>query len=890
LQHKSSKIPVNSGRQVASKLARSGTSFICPPSAGHNVAAIFDDESHQIREAAGMKFGGMKQALAVALLAAAAGVAATAPGPPDEGLLPRIARQMAEYYTATHQQKAYLHLDRPVYGTGETIWFSAYVVDATRHQLDSLDQVLYVDLVSAERRVVARRTLRLRGGRANGDLDLADSLAAGTYQLRAYTNWMRNVGSGDDYIYSRRLKVWPASPLAPPDAPTASKTPSKAPGAAAVASRPDVQFFPEGGYLVEGLPAVVACKATDAHGRGVDVRGKILNAQNAEVASFGSRHAGMGRFAMVPGSGQRYKARVTLPDGSTADYALPAVQASGYVLHVVESETEFLVEARYRGIAGAPAPGPVTLMTQVRGVVAYPGPRTLDASTPAVWRMPKKNYPSGIVHFTLFDGQGAPQCERLAFVQNGEAGLRVSVTPDQAAYGPHAPVQLLVRVTDAAGQPVPTQLSVAVSDASLAALEPQSESIVSNLLLTSDLAGYVENPGYYFQNPTPATRQALDDLLLTQGWRRFVWKEVLSGKPPIIRYEAQQGISLNGQVTSAFGNKPVGNSQLTFLLTKPVRNLVTAATDAEGRFRFTGLPADDTSQVTLQARRAQGASNVAIRPDFGPAIGALNLPALPAVGAAPAAVGAFVRRSRQAQTADLELHPEKGIRNIALSNVSVTAKRERIPANDPRRLYGAKASTVVNFADMPTAQSGMTILQLLQGRVAGLTVSGSPPNMTVQIRNTGSPQFILDGMRVDVDVISAIPASTVESVEVFKGNEAAIFGSPGGAIAVFTKQGDPNYKGKKDPAPGIVTLNVPGFYRAREFYSPRYNALLSNPPADPRTSTIYWNPAVQTNAKGEAELHFFTADGGGTFQATAEGISRDGQPAQGSSTVTVRGK
>ncbi|GAB3581385.1 hypothetical protein GCM10027345_24120 [Hymenobacter daeguensis] len=829
--------------------------------------------------------------MAVGLLAVGAALSAFRPQPTDEPLLARIARQLGEFYTAARQEKAYLHLDRPVYGTGETIWFSAYVVDASRHQLDSLSAVLHVDLLSPERKVVARRTLRLQGGRATGDLDIADTLAAGTYVLRAYTNWMRN--AGEDFIYSRQLSVWPASPLGPqePSKPAAPTT-AYARARAAAAARPDVQFFPEGGYLVEGLPAVVGCKATDASGRGLDVRGQLLNAQNAVIVKdFSSRHAGMGRFAFVPGAGQRYHAHLTLPDGSAVDYPLPAAKPSGYVMHVVDGGADFVVEARYRGAAGAPAPGPVQLMTQVRGVAAYPGPRTLTGDAPATWRMPKKNYPTGIVHFTLFDAQGSPQCERLAFAQNGPTNLRISITPDQPSYGAHAPVQLAVRVTDAAGQPVATTFSVGVSDAGLAALDPNAETIASNLLLTSDLTGYVQSPGYYFHDQAPATLLALDDLLLTQGWRRFVWKEVLAGQAPAVRFAPERDISLVGQVVSEHGNRPIPNSQLTFLQTRPSRNIVTGSTNADGRFSFSGVPVRDTALITLQARRAQGGSNVIIRPDMGPAPDGPPLPVLPSLAQAPAAVSTFVRRSRQVQAAELDLHPEKAVRNITLSNVAVTAKREAVPRDDPRRLYGATGGTVIDFANEPAAQSAMSILQYLQGRVAGLTISGNPPNMTAQIRNSGSPLFILDGNRVDIDMISSLTAGDVESVEVFKGNEAAIFGGSGGAIAIYTKRANPNYKGpEKGPAPGIATVKLAGFYEAREFYQPRYNALLTNPPADPRTSTLYWNPLVSTNAKGEAELHFFTADGSGSFQATAEGLSLDGRPALGSGTLSVRGK
>ena len=831
-----------------------------------------------------------KQVLLLTTLALAVGLSAFRLRPTGDDLLPRLARQLTDYLLAARQEKAYLHLDRPVYGTGETIWFSAYVVDASQHQLDSLSQVLHVDLLSPEKRVVARRTLRLKGGRSSGDLLIADTLAPGTYVLRAYTNWMRN--AGDEFVYSRRLSIWPASPVGPQEAPVpaAPSTPAGKARAAA-AARPDVQFFAEGGDLVEGLPAVVAFKASDASGRSLNVRGQLLNAQNTVLTTFASRHAGMGRFGLMPAAGQRYRARITLPDGSTAEYPLPAAQPSGYALHVVDGGENFLVEARYRGPAGAAAPGPVQLLTQVRGVVAYPGPRPLVGDIPAAWRMPKKNYPAGIVHFTLFDAAGTPRAERLAFVQNEAAGLRVSITPDQTSYEAHAPVQLTVRVADAAGQPVATTLSLGVNDAALGALDPNAETIASHLLLTSDLTGYVESPGYYFRTPSAATVQHLDDLLLTQGWRRFVWKAVLAGQAPALTFRPEQQLSLVGQVVSENGRRPMANSQLTFLQTRPTRNIITANTGPDGRFAFMGISVIDTALITLQARRAQGGSNVLILTDNGPAPMTQYLPALPPLSAAPAAVSTLVRRSRQVQAAELDLHPERAMRSINLANVAVTAKREAVPRDDPRRLYGATGGTVIDFANSPNMQTGVNVLQMLQGRVSGLAVSGSPPNLSVQIRNQGTPLFILDGQRVDADVINTLSPTDIESIEVFKGNEAAIFGNSGGVIAIYTKRGDPKARATdKTLAPGVAVIRLPGFYAAREFYSPRYSSLLTNPPADPRISTLYWNPEVRTNAKGEAEIHFFTADGSGTFEAVVEGLGSSGQPGRGSSTFTVKGK
>jgi hypothetical protein len=817
--------------------------------------------------------------------------------PADDNPIRVIAEKLSAYYAATLPEKAYLHLDRPAYGTGETVWFSAYVVDALRHRPDTLSKVLHVDLLSPERRVVARRTLRLVGGRAAGDIELGDTLAAGTYLLRAYTNWMLN--AGPDYVYQRRLQVWPASPDQTEVPGTASPgTRAAVKSTVLPAGKVDVQFFPEGGTLVAGLPATVGIKAQAASGRSAVVSGQVLDEQGKPVvAVFATPHAGMGRLSFTPAAGQRYRARVKLPDGTSTDYPLPAVQPTGYSLHVADTGDSYTVEARYKGTPGAPVPGPVMLLSEVRGYLIGLVPRPItDDGAPVTWKITKSRYPNGILHLTLFDAQSTPQAERLAFILNGAPALRVVLTPDRAAYAPHDPVHVKVQVQDAAGQPVATHLSVAVAEAGAASLDPDAGNVATNLLLTSDLAGYVENPAYYFQTTTPETTLALYNLLLTQGWRRFVWKQVLGPTPPVVTYPLERDLTLSGRVTG-MGQSGIANSQLTFIQSKPARSVLTATTGPDGRFNFTGFPGRDTAVITLQARRQTGGNNVIIRPDLGPPTFGTPLPPLPPLAAAPAGVADYLRRSRQQQVQERQNNPDGYVaRTVRLGNVAVTGKKELVPRNDTRRLYGAVANTVIDFANNPSAQSGLTIFQVLQGRVAGLTVSGNPPNMSVQIRNSGSPIFILDGMKVDDEVISTIPANQVESVEVFKGPEAAIFGagSNGGVIAVYTKRGDKNYKGDekdKGPSQGILVVKIPGYYQAKEFYQPRYGAPVLNAPAsDARHLTLYWDPEFSTDLKGQGEFLFYTADGGGNFQIASEGVSLAGDPSQGKATIYVAPK
>ncbi|WP_460502481.1 MG2 domain-containing protein, partial [Hymenobacter agri] len=264
------------------------------------------------------------------------GIVAAFQSPPEESLARRIAKSLRVYYATALPEKAYLHLDRPYYAAGETVWFRAYAVEADSHRPDTLSKVLYVDLMSAQRRVL-QRTLRLQAGQASGDFTLPDTLAAGTYQLRAYTSWMRN--AGPDFFFARSLAVLGAG------SPTqASETGHP--------TTPDVHFYPEGGNLVAGMEGEVGFKAVDQRGHGIAVQGTVLDARGQTVALLKTQHLGMGSFQFTPAEGQQYRAVLTLPGGATTEVPLPCAQPAGYGLHVSETADEFVVRMQRRLPAG----------------------------------------------------------------------------------------------------------------------------------------------------------------------------------------------------------------------------------------------------------------------------------------------------------------------------------------------------------------------------------------------------------------------------------------------------------------------------------------------------------------------------------------------------------
>jgi hypothetical protein len=816
------------------------------------------------------------------LIASLAGLAAFRLLPADDTeVLSRIVVRMQQFYNVARPEVAYLHLDKDTYTAGETVWMRAYVVDAGQHQLDTLSKVLHVELISDQQQVVSRRNLELTGGLAAGDLALADDLPAGTYLLRAYTGWMRN--ATPDFFYSRRMQVWPAAEqkTAPATSVASQKTIKNAQqSVVGVSAPPDVQFFPEGGNLIAGLENVVGFKALDYAGVGFDLSGKLLDSKNQEVAAFKSRHAGMGSVRFTPLAGERYHAVFSSDKAAMLTVPLPAVQASGYVLRVVPLADAFDITIQQQGGSG----GAILLLGQVGSTIGYLGRGQVQGSEIFKTRIPKSKFANGIVHFTLFDGEGHPLAERLAFAQN-EPALRVTITPDQPSYKPHQPVRLQVAVTNAAGQPTATQLSLAVADAGTT--NPWADNIAARLLLMADLAGYVENPGYYFNNPTPETNQHLDDLLLTQGWRRFAWEQVLAGKAPVRDFGLERSISLLGQVTQPNGT-PSPQSSLTFLQAKPTKVALSTETNDEGLFLINGLGGCDTIRATLQALSARGKRNLLIHLDPGPAVSKQALPPLPRTPTPE--VAAAIKRSQEQQLAERQFRLAT---TVELSTVKVQGQRQIAP--DARRIYAPGNATIIDMNSLAPA-AGRTILQSLQGRLAGVTITGTEPNMQVQIRGTtsfsgSSPLFLLDGVTVTPDALAFYPASDVERVEILKGGQAAIFGSlgGGGVMAVYTRQGNPTNVNNFKAAPGVQSIRLPAFNCPRQFYAPRYGSgapALTRP--DTRRSTLYWNPTVRTDASGHAELTFYTSDALGTFQFTAEGIATSGQPALGTGTMQVK--
>ncbi|MFN8354263.1 MAG: TonB-dependent receptor plug domain-containing protein [Spirosomataceae bacterium] len=786
----------------------------------------------------------------------------------DDPLVERIMTQLAKYTFYHPQEKVFLHTDKPYYMAGETIWFKAYVLTAFDHQPDTLSRVLYVDLV-ADQKVLQHKQLKLQDGVAHADFVLPDTLQSASVQLRAYTNWMRNFS--DEFFFSQNLRIFKPKE-------TTAYNEERLRQQAEVA---DFQLFPEGGNQVLGIESRVAFKAVNALGLGVDVSGYILTDTKDTVSAFQSQHLGMGYCSFMPEAGKKYTAIVQQADGKQKIVGVPAALPTGFVMSVdnISNKDAVKVYVFSNTIQAGTAPIPLVLIAQQRGQVCH-AVKALMNRKGFLLTIPRTQIPDeGIVQLTLFDNQGQPLCERIMY-ERKKNHLTVKLNSNKTTYRTREKVQVEVEVKDANGKPVQGSFSLAATDGSQVIAEPYGADIQNYFLLSSDIKGSIEQPGYYFDEANDNATQHLDLLMMTQGWRRFVWNEVLNETTLKPRFYAEVGLSVTGTVLRPNGKTTEKPTNLTLLLSSGEnKQFIMGDASPEGVFGFYGLDFSDTTDVLVQAVKTSGGRNLTIRLNdwTTPALRITKVP-FNSIEFSRKDLDNFLKRSQEMLEIEQKIKLNK---TQLLKEVTIKAKKEE--EFDGRKIYSQADNTIK--VDPQNCGSAFNVLTLIQGRVAGVQVTGSGFNMSVQIRGAANlqgpvePLFLMDGMPIDLSMVNTLSPCDVESIDILKGPSAAIFGSRamGGVISILTRRGGSNYDATKEEAPGIITTKRIGYAVVREFYTPNYD----DPKPEERyrpdfRSTLYWKADLRTDEQGKASVTFWNSDAQALINLHVQGFSRQG--------------
>ena len=764
--------------------------------------------------------------------------------------LASFSQLLARYQARTPVEKLYVHLDRPAYVSGETMWLKLYAVEGTTQQPLAASTVAYVEVLGPTQAPVLQAKIALRQACGQGSLVLPAELPSGHYTVRAYTSWMKNFGPAF-YFHCPVTVVNTRQPLGLPLAPPAATY--------------DPQFFPEGGYLVQGLLSKVGFKLTDATGRGVAAEVTVLDGAGASVAHFSTLWAGLGSFTFTPAlAGAAYRAVVKLAGRPPLTCALPPVRPQGYVLHLEEADRQRLrLVVQAQGSLAA---------AQTLFLLGHAGQRIVLAAETQMrcgqveFMVPKRQLAAGISHFTLFNSQRQPLCERLYFSPPATL-LALAAKVDKPAYAAREPVSLQV----AAG-PLPANLSVAVYQ--LDSLSAAGGADISGYLwLAADLKGPIENAGRYLA-ATPEAAAAADNLMLTQGWSRFKWAEVLADQPAALASLPElNGHLVPGRVVDSRTGAPAAG--VVAYLAAPSRHvqLATAISQADGRVQFELPDLYGPRQLVAQGARGDSLHRVEILSPFSPQYAPAPA-ALPPLSERLAA--SLLRRHVQAEVAQYYY------------------------GSPPARYVAPLLADSLPFYGQP--REHYLLDKYTRFKVMEEVLREYVPGVLVRIRKDGfhflvpdyegratmeNPLVLLDGVPVyDTNRIMAFDPLKVQQLDVLTNH---YFLGPvvhNGLVSYRTYQGD--LAGFPLDAHALLQA-YEGLQGEREFYAPRYDTPAARQSRLPDfRNLLYWHPTLQTKPGTSAALTFYTSDQVGTYRVVVQGLTQAGQTGSTSFTFDVK--
>ena len=514
---------------------------------------------------------------------------------PFQALLSYV-KNTYQFSQVCQQEKVYLHFDNTAYFQGDVIWFAAYVVNAST-QMPAQSKVLYVELLSPNGVVLKQLKLKVENGQAHGSLPLVDvsteearalrgvtALPSGFYEVRAYTRTMLNFD--DAGVFSRVFPVYEMpdkeGDYSDPtmrrwDNPYDMQRPEAEKGKAL-----SVTFYPEGGNLVMGVPSRIAFKAIGRDGQGVAVSG-TLQVENQAPIALETLHDGMGQFTLMP-TQKKYSAEF-VHEGKKYSFRLPEPMDKGYTL-MTDNLRPGQVRGQLKGYTGCPNEL-LGMMLICRGMVSYFDTLAIRGGA-ASFVIPKEKLPTGVHQLTLFNAAGNIFAQRHLFVNNGIESGDIIVNMDAAQYEPFAPITLGVQTSASDGTPLAATISLAVRDHQNLGTA-YADNIMTNMLLSSELKGYIHNPEYYFESDDTGHARALDLLMMTQGWTRYNWKQMARVEPFYIKHYVEDGLVIDGCVLGRMRDVPVEGATVKMTLYSPDRSQkqeTTVTTDQDGCFGF----------------------------------------------------------------------------------------------------------------------------------------------------------------------------------------------------------------------------------------------------------------------------------------------------------------
>ncbi len=771
----------------------------------------------------------------------------------------KIDSMMRVYAERFPQEKVYVHFDKSVYNPGETIWFKAYLFSGV--EPSRISRNFYAELSDAEGNILQRIIAPLFESTAASAFTIPAGLKNNILHFRAYTSWMLNFDTA--FLYEKDIHILHET---------------RDSSAINESNEQLLQFFPEGGDLVAGVENNIAFKATDKYGVPVAVKGMLKDATGKNILEFNSVHDGMGKFMLTPDKGDVFSAEWKDDHGKEHKTDFPAVKEGGVVLRLMNTDKKVFFSIA-RSALNTEENNSLSIIANMNQELVYKAQVNLKETFMSGGSIPCEQLPSGILQVTIFNASNIPVAERVIFINNHEFEFPVDLSVLSRDLTRRGKNSIEIAVPDT----LRSNLSIAVTDAEADGAKESEDNIISRLLLTGDIKGFVYNPYYYFSQSTDSGAQYLDLIMLTHGWRRFKWDQLVRGKLPVIKFPEQNYLALKVDVLGVDVSKIPREESLNIILHKKDSSIqfLQAQRISPGKFGIDGLVFYDTALAYYSFNIIQKLSTeAAIVFNNGLFKGYKKIrPPAPAYDAWASGDSVLLRRNRffRQEYARNNSFQDKKVQTLETVTVKGRQKTDaqKLDEKYTSGMFSGGDAYTFDLEDDRLSSAYMDIFTYLQGKVAGLAISTNGNSASLQWRGS-TPTLYLNEMQVDVSQLKSTSVSDIAMVKVFRPGTAIGFGGGGGTIAVYTKKGGGR---QSDPSiRGLERIRLVGYSLTKEFFSPDYSFNADLKEAEDTRATLYWNPYILVDKNNKrTTIQFFNNDVSRKLRVILEGINEDGK-------------
>ncbi|SEF54679.1 hypothetical protein SAMN05421847_0283 [Halpernia humi] len=755
------------------------------------------------------------------------------------------------------QEKVYLLLDKNQYLNGDNILFKSFVFEG--YQLSTISTTLFVELYDQNKKLLDKKTILIKNGEGTGSFTLDEKLPEDVYFIRAYTPWMAN--------FTEAFQTFQPILVYNPD--SAKKLELKE-------NNWSAKVYPESGTFIENVSTKFAVRINNTSVGNANWSGYVIDKDhpNEKITTYKGLDENVAIFSITPENGKHYQTIIEDAKGKKQTVDLPEVATSGVSFHVNSSKNGIDYE-----IGGINLPENLKnykIIGTINNRLAY------KAESKEPLKEFKKTIPTNIygsynavLQLTVFNENNIVVAQRLCFILPNDLNIKKpTIVGLPFSNSPRSSNEF--EISDAKDF---NEFTVLVKEAE--AETSDENNVLSTLWLTGDFTDKIEYPAQYFSIKNNAN--ALDALLISEKWQRFDWKTLLSGTKPFIKYKPEEHLSFRGRL--AKNSAPLQNTSVNLLVQIGDKNttISPAQTDSEGFIYLDNITYDEPLKISYFLNKNE--KNKLSVPDnltlhFQPTVNFV-----PLNGDLPSSKYILVdRESTDVLPPKIANAVANKKNNLQIKNdetliQEVKIKGNKMSATDKlnddlsRGMFNSMNSTVFDFINENQNVAGQSIMQFLQGRVAGLTFQTNQNGDLVPYIRNAPAKIYLDESPIDINFISSISVSDIAMVKIFKGSVTL-----GNAIAIyFRKGGMKSVNDTKEPKKNnTVTLKT--YDKPVEFVEPNFNSDSYKKINSDTRNVLYWNPSLLQNPKLHTTVKFFNNDSAKSFKVTIISFNELGAP------------